>query len=59
MRVTFHMKTPSLDARNLVFFIFLLLRALHIQKLFNVKHITGVKTFNRKFRYFAGVLFAI
>jgi hypothetical protein len=31
------MKTPSLDARNLVFFIILLMRAIHIQKLFNVK----------------------
>jgi len=32
---------------------------IHIQKLFNVKQITGVKAFNRKLGYFAGVLFAI
>ena len=37
----------------------LLMRAVHIQKLFNVKHITGIKAFNRTFWYFAGVLFAI
>jgi len=35
------------------------MRAIHIQKLFNVKHITGVKAFNRILEYFAGVLFAI
>ena len=51
------MKNPSLDARNLVFFIILLMHAIHIQT-FQCQA-KGAKAFNRKFGYFAGVIVAI